>query len=166
MTSRLITSSDVTLGGFGILAKSGTAVPLTGSTSETALATIAIAASAVGANGVIHVRTFWSMPSSGNQKSMRLRLGAAALAGTVVSSVAGTTIANADIETTIRALNATNSQSSMSKGPRGTDYLVSGGVATSSAIDMTAAQNIVITGQLASSGETLTLLGYLVQVAK
>lgn len=148
-----------------IISKSGVAVPLTGTTSETALVTIPIPANTVGANGNISVTTFWEMPSSSNQKSMRVRLGAAALAGSIVHSSSGTTIASARIETMVMALNATNSQKSISINPRGTDYLTTQAAALATSIDMTASQNIVITGQLASGSETLTLIGYMVQAS-
>lgn len=149
----------------GLLSKSFTAASTTSAT-EVELASIAVPANTIGAHGIIRVTTFWEMTSSSNTKSMRVRLGAAALAGSLVYSGAATTIANSRAETTIDAMNSTSSQKSFTSAPRGTDYLVTQGTAAlATSIDMTAAQNIVITGFVAG-GETITLLGYIIQFVK
>lgn len=147
----------------GVIAKSGTAAALTGTVSETVIATIPIPANTLGANGVLRITTLWSLTNSANSKTWKLRFGSSGLSGTVVATATVSTIAAMRIETTIMAANATNAQNSLSIYPRGTDYLTTEAANTTSAVDMTAAQNVVITGTLANIGETLTLLGYIVE---
>lgn len=152
----------------GLVAKSGTAVQLLGSvtTSETALATIVIPANALGSAGALRVTTTWSMTTSGNAKEGRLRLGSTGLGGTSIALVSATTITSARMDSLTRALNATNSQNTISMYPRGTDLLVTQNAGSASTIDMTAAQNLVISGKCANSADTLTLLGYVVEIVK
>lgn len=151
----------------GVTGKSGAASALTGTISETVMATIAIPAAAMGANGLIRIKCLFSMPSSANTKTVRIRFGAAALAGTAVfTSPSLTTITATTLDVTITAANATNAQNSQGYGSRGSDGLLSGVGNVASAIDATAAQNIVISGQLSSAAETLTLLSYIVETTQ
>lgn len=150
----------------GLIAKSGASAALTGTTTETALATIVIPANTIGANGILRVTTFWTMTSSANTKTIRTRLGGSGIGGTVILTTAPTTIDHARIMTELTAANATNSQFTQSNYPRGNDSLIWNGSNTTSAVDMTAAQNLVISAQLANTGETITLLGYVVEAMK
>lgn len=147
----------------GVLGKSGAAAALTGSTSETALATVTIPANTIGANGLIRVSSLWTMTTSANNKTPRIRLGG--IGGTVIFSTVATTIATFRLETLLIAANATNAQNTQSLSARGTDLLITSSGNTASAVDMTASQDLVISGQLANSGETMTLLGYVVEYA-
>jgi len=157
--------TELYTGSGGLLAKSGAASALTGSTSETTLATITIPANTLGTNGFLRVTSLWTMTNNANNKTPRVRLGG--LSGTQLASLALTTIANARLETVLIAANATNAQVATTWEPRGTDQLVSGAASiVSSAIDMTASQDLVLTGQLANSADTLTLVGYIVEYAK
>lgn len=149
--------------GYSLLNKSGVTSAHTGDLVEFTHATITIPANTLGANGVLRVTSFWSMPSSANTKTLRHRLGG--IGGTPLFSTIVTTVANMRVESTTIAANATNAQNTISFGPRGTDQLVTANVVVTSAADMTAAQTLVITGQLGSAGETLTLLGYSVEYA-
>src|SRR5882757_8754527 len=54
---------------FRLLQKSGVSVPLTGSTSETVLATIPIPANLLGANGQLRIKAQWSCTSSAGTKA-------------------------------------------------------------------------------------------------
>lgn len=144
----------------GLVAKSGAAVSHTGNTIETTLATIAIPANSLGANGVLRVVTMWSVPNSANTKTGRVRLGA-----TTIASLVGTVITTMRMDTTLLALNATNSQNTVSFYSRGSDAILVQGFATS-ATDMTLSQNLTITAQLALGTETMTLVGYIIQMAK
>lgn len=149
--------------GYSLLGKSGVASAHTGDTAEAILATITIPANAIGANGVLRVTSLWSMPSSANAKTLRHRLGG--IGGTAIYSLAVTTVANMRVDSTTIAANATNAQNTISSGPRGTDLLLTGNTVVTSAIDMTAAQTLVITGQLGLGSETITLIGYSVEDA-
>lgn len=145
------------------LAKSAVAVPLTGTTAETALASIPIPAGAMGPSGILRVTTLWSYPSSANVKSLRYRLGANDLTGAQLMSVTGTTTFGTMLQRTIfnRASQASQiTQALANAASFGT--FAAAPVATT--VDTSIEQSLVISGQLASAGETLTLEGYVVEV--
>lgn len=148
--------------GFALLAKSGTSSSHTGDTAEATLATISIPANTLGANGSLKINAIWSFTNSANGKTFRWRLGG--LSGTVIASTTATTIASVWSSILMISANATNAQNIYLEQARGTDQLVSGSIVTT-AVDMTATQSLVITGQLALGTETITLLGYTVEVA-
>jgi hypothetical protein len=140
-----------------LLAASAVAVSVTGTTSETVLATVTIPAGAMGLNGGVRIVTRWSMAASANNKTSRHRLGG--IAGSVIASVPSTT-STALLESSSRNRGSPSSQYHMAHGNRGTDLVMAVLSATTSAIDMTQAQDLVITGQLALGTETLTLDNY------
>lgn len=143
-----------------VLAQSAVAAALTGSTAETVLATISLPAGAMGANGVLRVTSLWSYTNSANVKTLRGRLGG--LAGTQFLSQAATTTVSARLQFQVQNRNAANSQVG---GALNASFGVSGQVAITSAINTAVAQDIVLTGQLASAGETITLEAYLVELS-
>lgn len=143
-----------------ILAQSGVASSVTGTTSETTLATITVPANAMGANGAVRIWCAWSWTNNGNSKTPRIRFGGTG--GTVFTSNTLTTSQSVQDVKIIQNRNATNSQV-------GTTNTIGGfsnsSVATvTAAIDTTAAVDIVISGQLANSADTLTLERYLVEL--
>ena len=148
---------------FVLMAKSGVASSITGTLTETMLATITIPANVVGANGQIKVNAYWTVTSSANVKNIRARLGG--IGGTAVFGNAITTQATVLSNTLIINANSTSSQVSFSEVARGTDGLVNTLASISSSIDMTTSQSLVITGQLTNTGETITLVGYSVEYA-
>lgn len=150
------------LGTWHVLAKSGVAVPLTGSTSETALATVAIPAGAMGPNGVLRVTTLWSLTNSANNKTPRVRLGG--ISGTAFRGQNLTTVASGRDQIEIHNRNAQNSQVSNPAGGGFGGAGTSSSVITTATVDTSIAQDLVISGQLANSGETLTLEAYTVEV--
>lgn len=142
-----------------IIDQSGASASHTGDTSETTLATIAIPAGAMGANGRLVVDTIWQVTASTNAKTIRVRYNATAFGSGAISTagvdsvVMRTIIANA------------NSESAQVGGPSNfpdSFGLTSANVVTS-AHDTTGALNLTITAQLADSGETITLLHYSVR---
>lgn len=140
----------------GLLAKSGVAASVTGSVTETTLATIAIPAGALKANGSLRVWTLCSCTNNANAKTLNVRLG-----GTLVNS--GQALASAASfqgESIISNRNATNSQISNASLVDGVS--TSPNVAT--AVDMTVVQNLTITGTLGTSTDTLTLEAYIVEI--
>lgn len=144
-----------------ILAASAVAVSHTGNTNETVLATINIPAGAMGTNGIIRITYDWTIPSSANNKTLRARLGG--IGGTAVTGTAFTTVANAFHRTTIANRNSASSQWSSTDRSRGTDGVSTYEIATAT-IDTSAAQTLVLTGQLASAAETITLESYLAEL--
>jgi hypothetical protein len=147
--------------GWRVIGASGVAVPLTGSTNETALATITIPAGAMGPNGALRATIVTSYTNSGNNKTFRYRLGG--IAGTVLMAVPTTTTASQMMQRIIQNRNAQNSQISAASAVANAFGSSSASPATG-AVDTSAAQDLVISGQLADAGETMTLESYIVEL--
>lgn len=146
------------------VAASAALASVTGTGTETVLATIPIAAGAMQANGRIKVRTQWSFTGSTNAKELRVRLGGSGINGSVLMhqyiNTAGVIVWYGETVIANR-----NSQSSQIGDP---EYGNGGGqggfAALTSAVDTTLAQNIYITGDLTNTGETITLESYSVEL--
>jgi hypothetical protein len=147
-----------TLGTWRVLAASAAAVSHTGDTLETALATIPIPAGAMGPNGQLRVTTQWSYTNSANAKNLRVRFGGTS--GTSYLAQAVTTTASSVFQNRIANRGAANSQIGNSNTAFGS---TTAGVITS-AVDTSATADLVITGQVVNSGETLALESYLVEL--
>lgn len=142
-----------------------TPVPLTGTTSETVLATIPIAAGQMGTKGCVQVLAFFSNNNSANNKTVRTRFGASG-AGT-----GGTQLTSAIQTTNIQLLfnqilgNANSASSQVASTILGDDgWGSAAGANATAAINTANASEMVISGQLANSGDTLTLLGYIAYI--
>jgi hypothetical protein len=143
------------------IAHSAVAASHTGNTTETVLATISIPAGSMGPNGMLRVTTLWSMTNTANNKTFRVRLGGAS--GTQFLNQA---IAQASYQDH-RLIRNRNSQSSQICSPAGGmvgGFGVTTGTLASGAVDTSAAQDLVLSAQLANSGETVTLESYTVEV--
>lgn len=138
-----------------VLAKSGVGVSHTGNTNETTLATITIPAGAMGPNGQVEVEVVFSFPNSANTKTMRVKLG-----GTLASSTA--TTANASFQGKSRIANRNSASSQVAPGALVMSTTTS--AVNTLTINTASAADITITGQLANSGETITLESYLVRI--
>jgi hypothetical protein len=145
------------------LAKSAVAVPLTGTTAETALVSIPIPAGAMGPNGVLRITTLWSHSGSANAKSLRYRLGENDLTGAQLMNVTTTATLGIMLQRMVfnRASQASQiTQASANAASFGT--FAASPLATT--VDTSIEQSLVISGQLVSAGETITLESYLVEV--
>lgn len=141
-----------------VIAQSAAAVPHTGTTSETTLATITLPAGSMGANGRIEIDALWSVTNSANTKNTRVRLG-----GTEIYRSTLTTSAALRHLTMAHNRNSQASQVAMDKfTANGTG--ASGNAVTTAAVDTSAEQTITLTAQLASAAETITLESYIVTV--
>lgn len=150
-----------TLGTWRILAASAVAsAALTGTTSETAMATIAVPAGAMGPNGALRVTSIWSNNNSANLKAQRVRLGG--LAGTQMSLATQTTALSSSEQRLIMNRNAQNAQVCFAAGQGG--WSSSSGAVATATIDTSSAQNLVISGALANAGDSLTLEAYVVEI--
>ena len=135
----------------------GAASSVTGTTTETTLATMTIPANAMGPNGQIEIIPLWSFTNSANTKTMRVKFGGTAF-------YTQTTTTTAVTQALIRITNR-NSASSQVGAPG-----VNAGVGNFTAAVITSAENtaspvtLTITGQLTNTGETITLESYLVRV--
>lgn len=140
------------------LARSSVAVPLTGTTTETVLATVTIPAGLLGMNGGLIVYSTWTTTNSANTKTPRVRFGGAA--GTIYGATGLTTTASyADVRR-IRSRNSASSQVGGTSTSGGIGTVASGAAIVTSALDMTAAQDLVLTAQLGLGSETITLENY------
>lgn len=144
-----------------VLAQSAVPASVTGTVAETTLATIMIPAGAMGPSGSLRIRPKVSFSASGTSKIVRVRLGGALVALTDWGSI--------NTAVTIAALydvhnrGAMNSQIGVSSFTTGVVGATANGF-NLSAIDMTVAQSLTITGQLAAGADTLTLEAYTVEI--
>lgn len=134
-----------------------TGMAVTGTLSETTLATVTIPAGAMGLNGGIQVRCTFSYTNSANTKTIRIRLGG--LLGTAYYAVNTTTTVTAEAERVIKNRGAANSQVG-SMPAAAAPYSTNASAPTTSSIDTTAAVDLVFTGALSNTGETITLESY------
>lgn len=141
--------------------QSAVAVPLTGTASETALASVTIPAGAMGANGIIRVTALWTYTSNTNAKTLRVRFGNG-LSGTAFQNHS-TSNSTAAIRTFTTIQNR-NSASSQIAGMSSGQFTASSTANVTGTIDTTAQQTITLSGLLGSAGDTITLESYLVEV--
>jgi hypothetical protein len=144
-----------------VLAQSGTPASVTGTTAETVLATVVIPAKAVATNGRVRLRSYWGCTANTDSKTLRIRIaGATGIgSGSINSSGIAYTVIDADFinqgSGNIQYVQLVANNGALSAGG------ASGGQL---AIDMTQAQSLTLTGQLGTSTDTITLLGYSVEV--
>lgn len=143
-----------------LLARSAVAASVTGTAAETALATITIPAGLMGTNGQLRVTQLWTVTNSANTKTLRARFGG--MSGIIYTNAPLTTSGCAQFLTQIRNRGAANSQ----VGGISTGYVATSGSAVVSAVDTSQATTIVLSGQLASVGETITLESYSVELLR
>ncbi len=151
-----------TLGAWRVLAASAVASSHTGDTAETVLAGVTIPGGAMGPNGLLRVTTLFSVTSSANAKTPRIRLGG--LSGTAFMQLALTTSSSNLSQRLIQNRNSQAAQVSAALGNT-TSFGNSGNAVVTGSIDTSSDWTLAITGQLANSGETITLESFLVEVA-
>lgn len=137
----------------------------TGTTNETALWTWTMPAGFLGANGGLRIRGYFSaVTSSANTKTVRVRFGG--LGGTVVATpLAGTTGTTYSFQAEIFNRNSVSTQIGLGVSNR-SDLLQSQVNTASAAVNTAVAQDVTITIQLASSGETITPEGYIIEALR
>jgi hypothetical protein len=140
-----------------VLAQSAVPSSVTGTTSETVLATITIPANAMGPNGAVRVTSQWSYTNSANTKTTNQRF-----AGFQARTVPLTTTSSRSDIFLITNRNATNSQVGSSAGAGA--YGTSGGTSATFSVDTTQPQNITLCGTLTNTSETITLESYIVEI--
>lgn len=142
-------------------ASAATGMSVTGSTNETALATISIPAGAMGANGILRVTLLVTGTNNANTKTIRIRLGGISGSQFFAASIASTLTTRSQIQ--IQNRNSQASQVAHANATLNSFQSTSGGVFTAS-VDTSAAQDLVISGQLGTGTDTLTLESYLVEI--
>lgn len=145
-----------------VLASSATAATGAADTAENTYATITVPAYALGANGTLRTWLRFTYTNSANNKTMRVRYSGAA--GTVTWGPTRTTQLGSTTTVTIQNRTLTSQiYSSVSNNDASTADGNAGGTIS---VDTSAATTIVITGQKATGGETLTLEGYTVELIR
>ena len=151
-------SACANLGTWKVLAHSAVAVTHTGDTNHTVLATVVIPAGAMGANGCLRITATFSNNNNGNNKTQRVQLNST----TIVGGFNNTTNV---FSHHVALLSNRNSQSSQVRAfDTPSSFGNSANALATTAIDTSVAQNLTFTGQLANSGDTITLERYLVEV--
>lgn len=141
-----------------VLAQSGAATSAGADTSEDTLATITVPAGILRLNGCLVVSTAWSFTGSTNSKTFRVRYSGAS--GTQYLNASTTTAANVVFNPPdIRICNTNSASAQTGINNSGTPGLANA-ANTSSSVNTANVSSLVITGQKANSGETLTLLNY------
>lgn len=161
----LATSSGWTpLNGHVLLARSAVAASVTGTASETALATVDIPAGLMGTNGQLRITTLWSYTNNANAKTLRVRLGG--IGGTSFFQGSATSLATNHCQILIRNRNSASSQ---------VGWAAAGGLAgvgsstsanTTGSIDTSVLATLVISGQLADTLDTASLESYTVELLR
>jgi hypothetical protein len=149
-----------TLGTWRILGASAVAASVTGTTAKTALATVNVPAGAMGANGRLRVTAFFSFPASTNSKTCSFELGGTVFLARVE---AGATVAALRDQREICNRNSASSQVAWRASTIG-GFGQNTNASTTGAVDTSVSQDLIFYGQLANSGETLTLESWLVEL--
>jgi hypothetical protein len=142
----------------GILAQSAVPSSVTGTTTETVLATINIPAGAVGPNGYVRITADWSLTSNADTKNFRMRLGGNTIGSSYTLNAAQSTFFS---DAAVYNQNSQSSQYTRFRGNTGGQYNVSTGSLTA---NMATAQSLTLTAQLGTSTDTVTLLSYTVEI--
>jgi hypothetical protein len=138
-----------------VLGQSAVAVPLTGTTAETTLATIILPA--MGPNDSFEIRANCSFPATANTHILRVKLGSTYILN---NAPAATSLAAHYTQSVVNR-GTTNSQ--LIGTPLNRSGIPFGDWATAlptAAVETNAGATITITGQLSLGTETLTLEGY------
>lgn len=123
--------------------------------------TVPLPADMPGPHGTVRLETFWSYTNSGNIKTLRVRFGGTS--GTSFQLPQPTTTATAQILCIIR--NAASKSAQIGFAPSSSNaFVTSTSAITTAAIDTSAAQDILIGGQLSNVGEFIKLEAYRVWV--
>lgn len=137
--------------------------PLTGSTAETLIDTLAIPAGIMGANAALFIYSTWEFTGVAGIKTPRIKFGAsgAGLAGTAYES-AGSVAANLAFSDFRKIVNQ-NSQSSQRAGAApglAGGFGFGSAALTTSTVNTANACEIAFTGQLADAGDSIILSSY------
>ena len=118
---------------------------VTGTTAETTMLTVSIPASLMNKRGRASIIGLLSLTNNANAKTVRIKIG-----GQLVAAITSTNQNLSGFSTWLLNLNSETAQRN--------------GNATSFTIDTTIANDLVITGQLANSADTLTLIALSVEI--
>lgn len=144
------------LGGSCLVSQSNVAVSVTGTASETTLATISVPGGLMSANGTLEVSTLWSYTNAATSRNIRARFGAGAISffsGTV------TTSNTAQCKFYLRNTNSTSAQVCQPIGLIQT-FAASTSTFATYTQDTSIDFNITLSATLTDTSQTVTLEGY------
>jgi hypothetical protein len=148
------------LGGSCLIAISQVASSVTGTASETNLASVTIPAGLMSANGQLEILTLWSYTNSGTARNCRIRLGTDTTSGTVFFNPSVSTTNTLQSYINIKNNNATNSQYGFPNST-GAGYATStAALITSSWNTATTSHFVAFNGALTDTSQTITIEGY------
>jgi len=136
---------------------------LTGTVNLTVLGRIGVPGGRMGPHGLLRVTTFWSMTNNANNKTPSItfqNVGGGGAVGYVNQAIASVISLNHQLYISNRA--AENSQLGQSNSTL--TYGGSGGTIITSAVDTSQDSELVLAGQLANAGDSLTFERYLVEL--
>ena len=145
-----------------LLASTNTSVSVTGTVDQTELGTVTIPGGLMSTNGILEISSFWTMTNSANNKTIKIKHGQTTDPVTGGSSFVNrteTTIAIHQHLCILRCSNSLNVQKAISP-------TISTGLGSTTAsnytntYDLSTDKKIFFTGQLANTGETITLRGW------
>jgi hypothetical protein len=146
-----------------VLGQSAVQSSVTGTAAETVLASIVIPGGSMGPYGVVRVHSLWSVTNSANTKTLRVRFGG--LTGAQYMAVALGAALTAQELTLIRNRGSQASQVGFANTPAASLGSSSTALVTSS-VDTSADVQLVITGQLATTTESIVLESFSVELLK
>lgn len=148
------------LGGSCLLAISQVASSVTGTASETVLASVTIPAGLMSENGQLEIFMLWSHTNAATARNLRSRFGTDPLAGTIYYNPSISTTNTTQSFMIIKNNNATNSQYGFPNST-GAGYATSTGtLITSSWNTATTNHVLAFNGALVDTSQTITLEGY------
>jgi hypothetical protein len=145
-----------------VIAQSGAAVSVGAVTTEAVLATITVPAGAVGPNGYVDVVLHATVNNNANNKTVFVRVGG--VAGTQYGAMGIPNMAGLVRYISIFNNNSASSQKSSSPSGQTVGFGSFSSTGVTSSVNTAAAWDLVISGQKAVAGDTLTLEGYTVRV--
>lgn len=145
-----------------LLASTNTSVSVTGTVDQTELGTVTLPGGLVSANGILEISSYWTLTNSANGKIIKIKIGQTSdpvTGGSSFFNRTETTIAIHQHLCILRCSNSVNAQKAISS------TMATGlGVTTASnftnTYDLSTDKKIFLTGQLANTGETITLRGW------
>lgn len=141
----------------GVLSQSGAAVALTGTVNEIVLASISIPAGALRKHGRLRFWGALSATNNANAKTLKVKLNGNIIGGALALASTGTQNFEADMVNG----HAPNANYGTIVGALGATISQAGGALS---IDTTQAMTLTVTGQLATSTDTLTLQAYSLEI--
>lgn len=145
----------------------GTTSALTGTTAETALYALTIAANTLATGAQVDIHHGWENNNSANTKTRRIRFGSANdLNGTIVTGIGPTTDQSHYNKHVIYVSGGSSQVASVDGIGTAGSYGGFSGTFLTATVDITQVSYLVFSGQLANSGDNMTLKHYSVTLSR